>query len=418
MSETNPRESDLILGGQNPPPTNAAILGGLAGVKQRLKSESIAERIQALNNSIQYGSSAIYLALHSLTNDSQEVRRLAKKILRDRLGEAGKEEFLDRATMSYFMTLNDWQQEIYNPEVGIVDPENNSYVVRMTNNSSWGLNRYDLSQFEALIKDPRVSEVQALIFQIDLHCYDANYTFGVVLEAIVDARELFPNLRGLFVGQSPDPRQHCVLEYRRSTLPVFDIRDILISFPNLEILQVYGCFSPYLLDCNDIVHENLKTLVIEGSDIIRENIEQIGQINLPNLEYFELWLTRTCRRDPDEIIDALEPMLSTSNTPHLKYLGLCSCEFTNILIDRLLKTSGLDRFAVLDFKMGTMTDESVESLIKSHKLEHLKLLNVSGNYLSEEAILNLSKLSCDILNTCAGIGFRARHQLLEIGRNF
>jgi formylglycine-generating enzyme required for sulfatase activity len=36
MSETNPRESDLVLGGQNPPPVDAAILGGLAGKKQRL----------------------------------------------------------------------------------------------------------------------------------------------------------------------------------------------------------------------------------------------------------------------------------------------------------------------------------------------------------------------------------------------
>ncbi len=50
MSETNPRESDLILGGQNPPPLNAAVLGGLAGIKQRLESESIAARLQALNN--------------------------------------------------------------------------------------------------------------------------------------------------------------------------------------------------------------------------------------------------------------------------------------------------------------------------------------------------------------------------------
>jgi hypothetical protein len=415
MSEPNPRESDLVLGGQNPLPVDAAILGGLAGVKQRLESESVAERLLALNNSIQYGSSAIYLALHSLTNDSQEVRRLAKKILRDRLGEAGKEEFLDRATMSYFITLNDWQQEIYNPEVGIVDPENNSYVVRMTNNSSWGLNRYDLSQFEALIQDPRVREVQALIFQIDLHCNDTQYTFGVALEAIIDARELFPNLRGLFIGQSPEPRQHCVLEYRKSTLSVFDIKDILISFPDLQILQIYGYFGEYILECSKITHLNLKTLIIESSDIKRENISQISRIELPNLEYFELWLTRACSRDTGEIVDALEPILATSSTPHLKYLGLCSCEFTNTLIDRLLENLGLDRFAVLDFKMGTMTDEGVKKLIKSSKLSKLKLLNISGNYLSHEAILTLNELACSIVNTHPGIGFRARHQLLETG---
>jgi formylglycine-generating enzyme required for sulfatase activity len=39
MSELNPRRSDLVLGGQNPPPVNAAVLGGLAGVKQRLAYE-------------------------------------------------------------------------------------------------------------------------------------------------------------------------------------------------------------------------------------------------------------------------------------------------------------------------------------------------------------------------------------------
>jgi hypothetical protein len=41
MSQPNPNDTDAILGGQNPPPINAVILGGLAGVKQRLESESM-----------------------------------------------------------------------------------------------------------------------------------------------------------------------------------------------------------------------------------------------------------------------------------------------------------------------------------------------------------------------------------------
>jgi hypothetical protein len=90
MSDLNPNESDLVLGGQNPPPANAAILGGFAGAKQRLKSESIAEKLWALNNAVQYGDKAIDLALEALTDEAHEVRRLAKRLLRDRLGEAGK----------------------------------------------------------------------------------------------------------------------------------------------------------------------------------------------------------------------------------------------------------------------------------------------------------------------------------------
>ena len=39
MSEPNPRESELVLGGQNPPPIYAAILGGEAGKKRQLANE-------------------------------------------------------------------------------------------------------------------------------------------------------------------------------------------------------------------------------------------------------------------------------------------------------------------------------------------------------------------------------------------
>ncbi|PSB48471.1 hypothetical protein [Chamaesiphon polymorphus] len=53
MSETNPRESDLILGGQNPPPVNAAVLGGEDGRKQRLqhkKAQKFWQDFEYLNN--------------------------------------------------------------------------------------------------------------------------------------------------------------------------------------------------------------------------------------------------------------------------------------------------------------------------------------------------------------------------------
>jgi hypothetical protein len=85
MSETNPHKSDLVLGGQNPPPTNAAILGGLAGVKQRLESESIEQRIQTLNDTVQYGKDSIDLLMQSLSDSADEVSKLAYELLCDRL---------------------------------------------------------------------------------------------------------------------------------------------------------------------------------------------------------------------------------------------------------------------------------------------------------------------------------------------
>jgi hypothetical protein len=39
MSQSHPHDSDAILGGQNPPPVNAAVLGGVAGAKQQIAKE-------------------------------------------------------------------------------------------------------------------------------------------------------------------------------------------------------------------------------------------------------------------------------------------------------------------------------------------------------------------------------------------
>jgi hypothetical protein len=39
MSELQPDNTDAILGGQNPPPVNAAVLGGVAGEKRKLANE-------------------------------------------------------------------------------------------------------------------------------------------------------------------------------------------------------------------------------------------------------------------------------------------------------------------------------------------------------------------------------------------
>jgi hypothetical protein len=50
----HPQNYDVTLGGQNP--CNAAVLGGLAGVKQRLVSDDIRQSTQALIDAVQYGT--------------------------------------------------------------------------------------------------------------------------------------------------------------------------------------------------------------------------------------------------------------------------------------------------------------------------------------------------------------------------
>ena len=341
MSPANPHNSDAVLGENTPRPQNAAVLGGFAGAQQRLSSESLFARLQALKDGIKYGSDGINLALQALADPTDEVKKLARKLLLTQAGSDGKAALLEYEPLSYFTTLADWRWEIYNPKVEIVDPENNAYIINMTDGLRNYQHYHDLSQFESLIKDKRIGELQALIFQIDSK--SKTYSFGIALEAINDARDLFPHLRGLFIGGSLNHRP----EDRKSELRVFDIRLFLEAFSDLEILQVYGHFGNSILECAGIEHQNLKTLMIETAGISEENIRQIGAIDMPNLEYFELWLG-AMTDSPAQVVTALEPILSGKATPILKYLGLRGSGNTETLRAEILKTSIVSQLAVLD----------------------------------------------------------------------
>ena len=62
MSANEPREYDAVLGGQNFPPINAAVLGGIAGVKHRLASPSVEAKREAISDAINYGEDRICTA--------------------------------------------------------------------------------------------------------------------------------------------------------------------------------------------------------------------------------------------------------------------------------------------------------------------------------------------------------------------
>jgi hypothetical protein len=284
MSQIDPNNSEAVLGGQNSFHLNSAILGGLDGVKQRLESKSLAAKLEALKDLIQHGSDEINLSLQALSDPNEDVRRLALKFLRTKSGEEGKAALLEREPSSYFTTLADWRCEIYNPNIGIVDTTNNAYAVRLTGSQRNRQFTYDLSQFESLITDPKICELEALIFKI--HPLGSWYAFGVALDEIVEAKHLFPNLRGLFVGDSTDE----IPEYYQSGVRVFDIKPFIEAFPDLEIFQIHGNFAEHTLECAGIKHQKLKTLIIETADISEENIRQIIAMDLPSLEYFEMWI--------------------------------------------------------------------------------------------------------------------------------
>ncbi|MEM9540336.1 MAG: WD40 repeat domain-containing protein [Cyanobacteria bacterium P01_E01_bin.42] len=79
-----PQEYDAVLGSQNTVPRGALILGGLAGIKQRLASPVIEARVEAIREAVKYGKQGLELAIKGLQDDSETVQQVAYLLLRKR----------------------------------------------------------------------------------------------------------------------------------------------------------------------------------------------------------------------------------------------------------------------------------------------------------------------------------------------
>jgi formylglycine-generating enzyme required for sulfatase activity len=83
-NQNEPREYDAVLGGQNSIPVNAAVLGGIPGVKSRLASPAIEVRIAALSEALKYGEAGLDLIIGALQDESMQVKLAAFSLLKDR----------------------------------------------------------------------------------------------------------------------------------------------------------------------------------------------------------------------------------------------------------------------------------------------------------------------------------------------
>lgn len=99
IPSAQPREHDVVLGGDNPPPANAAVLGGLAGVKMRLGRgnlvPSVEQRIAALKDALNYGKPGLDLVIQALKDSSTPVMWAAYSLLLKRPEREVKQELLD-----------------------------------------------------------------------------------------------------------------------------------------------------------------------------------------------------------------------------------------------------------------------------------------------------------------------------------
>ncbi|MEU9309597.1 STM4015 family protein [Streptomyces sp. NPDC048256] len=215
------------------------------------------------------------------------------------------------------------------------------------------------------------TRVRALIVGAWQEAYDTDPS--EVIEALVAARDRFPALRAVFLGDMVG--EECEISWINQT----DVTPVLAAYPALEEFGVRGGSG---LRFPAVSHRALRRLVIETGGLPAEVVRGVGGSDLPALVHLDLWLGTPEYGGDSEVAD-LEPILSGARLPSLRHLALRNSEIQDAVAAAVASAPVVARLEVLDLSMGVLTDEGAAALLGGQPLTHLKKLDLHYHYLSE-----------------------------------
>ncbi|MCX2180302.1 STM4015 family protein [Streptomyces sp. SKN60] len=197
---------------------------------------------------------------------------------------------------------------------------------------------------------------------------------AAIVEALVAAKDRLPALEAVFLGDMLS--EDCEISW----IVQSDVTPLLAAYPGLVTLAVRGASE---LAFPPLRHEGLRRLVVQTGGLPAAVVRDIGACDFPALEHLELWLGRDDYGNDTTPAD-LEPILSGTRLPALRYLGLRNSDTQDEVVAAVASAPVVARLEELDLSMGELTDQGAEALLAGQPLTHLKRLDLSHHFLSEE----------------------------------
>ena len=397
-NQNQPREFDVVLGGNNAPPITGAVLGGIEGVKRRLESENEEARIAALRDALNYEDEGLDLVIQALKDFQYEIPKNIISMLR-KSGNKGKKALLNYNPWLVLTTFRDWKDKHWFDSHNIDSPTYGGYYVSNKNN------------LIKLINHSEVKKIKSL--KCEMYYRDKNYktAFQDFVDTIVEAKDSLVNLKALRIGDICNTYN---IKYRNSRISVCNIYPLLKAYPNLKLLHIRGKMlkEDVLIPDNKILaihniknkfnvqersikHENLKSLIIDADGISDNNLAKLCDLNLPSLEYLEIWLNRGDLHNIN--IDSIASIISGKYCHNLVYLAIRNNNNTSELIRAIVDSPILKKLKVLELTNGNISSDGARALLESPAIDRLHTLNVSGSGLNPNTIEKLSQLNCRVI---------------------
>ncbi|MGB3640197.1 MAG: HEAT repeat domain-containing protein [Rivularia sp. (in: cyanobacteria)] len=399
-NQNQPNQYDVVLGGNAAPPIHGAVLGGIEGVKRRLASSNVEAQIAALKEALNYEKQGLNIVIQALEDKRRKIRQAAVEFLQDRNEPQAKSalknyRFWDGFDERFYgypcghSTIFANRRVIeFDIKTGIIETVNTAYAFRVS--YDWYSKLYislesKLQRLQQEQQKHLAKKVEALLFG-----YSEN-----IEDVVFKALEKFTNLKAIFLGDIY--QEECILY----AIPLPRVSFILNSLPQLEILKIRGSsdfysdietnvFNPFLK------HDNLKALTIESDGLKREIFNQVCQLELPALEYLELWTGSKYYISASDIKNIIPRIYY--RFPKLKYLGLRNSEYSDEIAFALVDFPIIENLIELNLSSGCLTDEGAEGLLNSPAIHQLDTLDISDNYLSDEMVERLTQLDIEVIN--------------------
>ncbi|MCU6795495.1 STM4015 family protein [Paenibacillus sp. WQ 127069] len=227
---------------------------------------------------------------------------------------------------------------------------------------------------EELAVKPESRELHSLIIGSWGDAYENDSS--ALAQAIIQAREQFPNLTKLFIGDMEG--EECEISWIKQS----DLTPLLDAYPKLQSFTVQGSEG---LRLTQLKHAHLEELIIICGGLPLEVIQDIQTAELPELKKLELYLG-VDNYGWNGSLDDLKPFMSKALFPKLTYLGLKNSEIQDEIAIAIADAPILDQLHTLDLSQGTLSDIGAEALLVSSRIQKLSFLNLSYHYMSEAMI--------------------------------
>ena len=192
-------------------------------------------------------------------------------------------------------------------------------------------------------------------------------------DPLVAHADRFPALRSLFFGE------FVMEEAEISWIQQCDVAPLLAAFPRLEEFVVRGGSG---LEFPATRHGSLRRLTVQTGGLPREVTTGVLASDLPALEHLELWFGIDWYGGTTEVSD-LAPLLEGEGFPNLRSLGLRNSPWGDDLVRALAGAPVLERVRVLDLSGNVLTDAGGEVLATAPAFHTLERLVIRYHFLTE-----------------------------------